>query len=307
MGAIGAVDVVERGIETVRKEARTYLATVGVLLLAVAALEIVQGLTVGQAVMDLAGDPSTVPELGQIARAAGLGALFGIAGFLLSMAVAFFALAVTWDLAEGRETSLSEAWDRHGDRFLPYIGLALLIALAAFGVTLAGFALFFLIIPPILGIVAAVYLLLRWYVAPAALIDEGLGIRDAMGRSRDLTEGEKVSIVGIVFLVFLVGAVVSLLVGLVAPPYQFTPLDPQQATSPTAVLGNAVASYVSQLVTIPLGAAALVHAYRDLREAAQPPTAEDGEAGPEPAMEEPGGFGGGTEQETREVAWDEDG
>lgn len=281
--------MIERSVRTFVDHFDRYLATVGILLLLVAGFNILQSVTVGPAFADL-GDPSTTPNAGQIAQAAGMGLLLGVASMVLSLAVIFFGLAVTWDVLEGRSTGLSETWGRHGDRFLSYLGLTIVVGLAVAGVLILGMALFFLVIPLILGIVGAIYLVLRWYVAPAALLFEGQGIRDAMSRSAALTKGEKVSLFGIVFLLILVNVAVSLPVYAVlggAPAYG--PGDPSQATqqamTTSAILGDTLATYVSQLITIPLGAAAVVHAFRDLRGAEQESPAGEGPPGTAPAGE----------------------
>lgn len=311
MGAIGAVDIVKRSVGTVRDEAGAYLATVGVLLLVVSAFNLAIDIVLGPTFEEFA-DPSAPPELGEVLQAAGVGAALGLVGFLLSMAALFFALAVTWDRLEDRPTSLTATWDRHGDRFLPYIGLVVIVLLAAAGVAALGFALFFLVVPPFLGIVGAVYLVLRWYVAPAALVAEDAGILDAMRRSSTLTEGEKLPLLGVLVLLFLVTVLVSVPAGLLVSPYGLSPpQDPaqvaQQATSTGTLVANAVVNYIVQLVTIPLGAAAIVHAYRDLRAAASPGIEEGTVRGPQTPRTEPDEEGEAEPgEETHEVAWDED-
>lgn len=275
--------------------------------MAVALLKVVQGFTVGPAFAELA-DPSTAPTPGELASAMGTSLAFAALSVFLTLAVLFFGLGVTWDLLEGQRTSLGDVWSRYGDRFPAYVGLAIVVALAVLGVVLLGFLLFFLIIPPFLGLIAAVYLTLRWYVAPAALVFEGQGVTDSMSRSSGLTDGEKLSILGIVLILFLVNAAVSFAVGLVATPGTgFGPTDPSQAveaaTDPVYIVGSAVATYLAQLVSVPLGSAAIVHAFRDLRgprEAAAPgagaaggPGAAQPETFGEPRDQGPAGSGAG--------------
>jgi hypothetical protein len=78
---------------------------------------------------------------------------------------------------------------RHGLRLL---GLAILVDLAL------ALGLLLLIVPGVL-------LMLRWAVASSALVMEGRGIQDAMGRSAALTENRRWSIL-LLFLVFFVVA-----------------------------------------------------------------------------------------------------
>lgn len=59
------------------------------------------------------------------------------------------------------------------------------------------------------GFIAAVYLYLLLVLSPPALMLEGVGIGDALGRSRTLTEGRRGSIFGLLLLVgLMVGAII---------------------------------------------------------------------------------------------------
>lgn len=269
MSGFGIVDTFEDAARTVVDGAREYLVTVGVLLLVVLVLDVVQGLTIGPAFADMAADPSSPPDPMEVARLAGQGALLGLVNLVLTLAVGFVAVAVSWDLVEGREPTLSETWDRHGDRFLPFLGFLLLAVAIALGVMLVGMMLFFLIIPLLLVFPALVYLMLRWYVAPAAILVEGRGVRDAMDRSAQLTDGVKLSILGLVLLVGVVLVLLSIPLGLLTGLATGVPAtDPTQAfeatSEPVSVVVNAVVNYVSQLVSLSLGAAAMIHVYRQL-------------------------------------------
>lgn len=336
MTGFGIVDTFEDAARTVVDGAREYLVTVGVLLLVILVLDVVQGLTIGPAFADMTADPSSPPDPMEVARVAGQGALLGLVNLVLTLAVGFVAVAVSWDLVEGREPTLSETWDRHGDRFLPFLGFLLLAVAIALGVMLVGMMLFFLVIPLLLVFPALIYLMLRWYVAPAAILVEGRGVRDAMDRSAQLTDGVKLSILGLVLLVGVVLAVLSIPLGLLSGlATGFPSADPTQAfeatSEPVSVVVNAVVNYVSQLVSLSLGAAAMIHVYRQLadewsRATVHGPEAEEDEvmfvpegdregepgAGSSPgpggagggagASEEPGGAAEGDE----DVAWDED-
>lgn len=330
MSGFGIVDAFEDAARTVVDGARDYLATVGVLLLVILVLDVVQGLTVGPAFAELAADPSSPPDPTAVAKAAGQGALLGLLDLVLTLGVGFFAVAVSWDLVEGRDTGLQATWDRHGDRFLPYLGFLFLAVAIALAIMLVGLALFFLILPLFLIVPTIVYLMLRWYVAPAATLVEGRGAREAMDRSAQLTDGSKLSILGLVLLVgivlVLVSMPLSMLTGIASG---LPPTEPAQvlesASDPPRVVASAVANYVSQLVSLPLGSAAMIHVYRRLSEGegaglgGPGGAAEEGEVmfvpeSGEGETEDGEGAGRGPEEEGRaegtetgEVAWGEKG
>lgn len=85
---------------------------------------------------------------------------------------------------------------------------------AAFGYNLLtsigiGLGLVFFIIPGLL-------LFVRWSVGLPALLRENLGVSEAMGRSRDLTEGNRWRILGLALLIWVPFLLVMLLFGSLA-------------------------------------------------------------------------------------------
>lgn len=93
--------------------------------------------------------------------------------------------------SEGRKASLGECLAAGFAVLLPLIGLSILLAI---GVAL-GFVL--LVVP-------GVILYLMWSVAVPALVEERRGVFGSFGRSRELTDGAKWKIFGIMLVVLVV-------------------------------------------------------------------------------------------------------
>jgi hypothetical protein len=105
----------------------------------------------------------------------------------------------------GRRVSLSESFRAALGRWLPLIGLAIVMGLGiALGVLL-------LIVPGII-------LMTMWYVANPACIVERLGVSASMARSSALTKGHRWQVLGMIALIGIasavMGAVVKGLLGL---------------------------------------------------------------------------------------------
>jgi hypothetical protein len=140
----------------------------------------------------LQGVPSAVAAWGQVVGwAHPLGGVFAAIGGLASLVtVPMLTGALIYGsmrALEGRPVDMGECFQAGTRRWLPMLGLmigsGLLIAF--------GFILLF---------VPGVLLALRWSVAGPALVLEGRGIPEAMGRSADLTRDRRWSI----FLLFLI-------------------------------------------------------------------------------------------------------
>jgi len=91
----------------------------------------------------------------------------------------------------GRPFQPGEAFQRALARFLPLVGLGLLVGLAV------GIGFMLLIVP-------GVILLVMWAVGVPACVVEGLGATESLSRSSALTKGYRWPILGIMFVVGLV-------------------------------------------------------------------------------------------------------
>lgn len=86
--------------------------------------------------------------------------------------------------------------------FLPIIGIAVLSGLGIW----AGSILF---------LIPGLILWVMWSVATPALIEEGTGVVESLGRSRALTKGSRWQIFGILIAMIVIGYIVQLLFGVV--------------------------------------------------------------------------------------------
>ena len=134
-----------------------------------------------------------------------------------------------------------------------------IISVIGLGVLLiCGYALLFtLILAPI------TYLSARWFVAPAALIAEGLGPLDSLRRSWRLSQGHILRVVGYVVLLYVIMALVLSFPTALFQQIVFVLL-------PTSALGLAtsISTVISSLLSvigIPFYIGALVLVYYDLR------------------------------------------
>jgi uncharacterized membrane protein len=124
--------------------------------------------------------------------AAGLGFVFQVGGFLVSILLALGLIRVALAVTRGEQADVAVLFQ--GERFGAYLGASIL-----FGLMLAvGFLL--CIVP---GVIAAVIFGFYGY----ALVDRSLGVGEAFTRSGDITKGQR----GTVFLLALALAGINLL------------------------------------------------------------------------------------------------
>jgi hypothetical protein len=204
----------------------------------------------------LQGVPSALVAYGQLmGRASGIFSIFVALGAIASLVTvpmlegALISGAMS-DL-EGRPSAMTDwlaAGRRHWRRLL---GLGIL---AAIGVL---FGLFLLIVPGVL-------LALRWSVAGPAVVLEGRGIQEAMGRSASLTRDRRWAIF-LLALIFL-GAMIVLQIALSIIGFPFRGLGHASAFS--TVVAPLVNTCVS-LVAYPV-ATALFRELRSDKEGAAP-------------------------------------
>jgi len=135
--------------------------------------------------------PPVFPEFGAPVLLLSLAAL---ACGLILQAGLFYAAAK--DLEEGRRATLGELVSRGARRFLPLLGLYILVGL---GVWIGAW---FLLVP-------GIYLALRWCVAGPVLVVEGKGVFASMKRSAALTKGRRWALLLVGLIVFLVLAVLD--------------------------------------------------------------------------------------------------
>ena len=184
---------------------------------------------------------------------------------LLAMVGAGFGIVAADMLRNGERVSMGAVWAKLGPSFGAYIWTGLAVRVAILGVMLAGFALFFLIVPVIAAIVVAILLYLRWALAgPAAVFERGAA-RENMRRSSELTNGVRgdLFMVGLVAIgvVAVPSIVLGTLIGAGTSVDPSAPFEPQPIWADVARWAIATAA---QLVSAFFLTSALVAFYRKL-------------------------------------------
>jgi hypothetical protein len=123
----------------------------------------------------------------------------------------FVSAALTFGVVmelQGQRASIGACIATGMMRFFPVLGVGVLTALAFVGATLAFLVPLFVILPML-------------YVATPAAVIERPGVTGALRRSRELTHGRKVHVVGILLVFFLLSFGLSKLVETVTLPYLY--------------------------------------------------------------------------------------
>lgn len=191
----------------------------------------------------------------------------------------------------GRIATPGEVWERTRGRILPLIGQTLLITLIAIAVdiviVLIGVALIAVIAASIMGtdpgagaiiatflaalvlavlvFIAAVFLIVRLSLAPAALMLENTGVVEGIGRSWALTRGSFWRVLGILVLAGLITGIVSgtlsfglgMIFGVISVGLP--------AAQPLAAAGGVLLTSIMSALVLPFTAAVTALTYIDLR------------------------------------------
>jgi hypothetical protein len=148
----------------------------------------------------------------------------------------------------GERPTVGESLSFAAGRVLPVIVLSILYFV---GVTFA-----------ILGLlVASLWLSVAWSVSFPALLSEGLGPVEALGRSFRLVKGRWWSTFGALLVMYLLVAVISGILGAILGAALVTSTDNEAV----AAVFYTIVNTLSSLITLPLFAAVLTVLYFDLR------------------------------------------
>jgi hypothetical protein len=128
-----------------------------------------------------------------------LAALIGVLPSILLVPISGAAAAVAViDCVNGGQPRISHALEKVGERFWP---LAAVIAVTTIGLVLGVMAL----------LVPGIILLVFWLFASSAVVVEGLGVRGALARSRQLVRGAFWPVLGVYLLIEIGAALVGVL------------------------------------------------------------------------------------------------
>ena len=114
----------------------------------------------------------------------------------------------------------------------------------------------------ILLIVPGVIFSLIYAITIPAIVLEGVKARQGMGRSRSLVKGNLGKVFAILFVVTVLGLIVGSVFGFVAQMLVTLTVEP---TTSTAIVIKQVFSIASEVLVMPIGAAASILLYYDLR------------------------------------------
>jgi len=168
------------------------------------------------------------------------------------------------DVQDGRrDSSIGELIDATWPVVLPLIGAGFLSAIGI------GIGMFLLIVPGLI-------LLTIWAVIAPVIVVEHSGVIDAFGRSRELVRGNGWQVFGVIFIVFVITAVVGALLGAIG----------------VAISGGVgmriVANLVGETITAPIGALAAATIYFGLLAVKGAPSEQPAAPVPPPPPTSPG-------------------
>ncbi|HET6405550.1 MAG TPA: hypothetical protein VFH78_12970 [Candidatus Thermoplasmatota archaeon] len=192
----------------------------------------------------------------------GWSALSGLLSGMFTLLAAGFGIVTADRLRRGEPAGPGAVWGALRPRFGNYIATSLLVGIALAGVLVAGFALFFLILPVLAAIVVAIWLYLRWALAAPVAIFETRRAGENLARSSDLTKGVR----GDLLMTVIVGIAIVLIPSLVAGAILGAGADPESPELPPVWVDVArwAVGTGAQLVSAFFLSAAFVGFYRRL-------------------------------------------
>lgn len=289
---LGVGEILDGAVSTMRAHWRTVLGiSLAVAVVVQTAATVVNGLWLSD-VADLNAltrDPQPSPDelmdamTGSL-RISGVRALVETLGTVL--ATAMLTIVVSRAVL-GRSVTVGEAWRDSRPQLLRLLGLLfllpLLMALAVFagsapgGVLLAAglrtLGVAMLIVGMLAGVVAAVWLWVRFSLAAPALMLEKQGVLAAMRRSAKLVRGNWWRVFGVqllaTILVFIVASIIQMpaaLIGSVASGQGVSALtENTPATSWTYLITVGIGAVIASTITFPIRAGVTALLYLDQR------------------------------------------
>ena len=182
----------------------------------------------------------------------------------------------------GTPTSLGEAWSQVRPRLPRLLLLSLVVGLAVYGAFFGSIAVLALlalagpggvllgVLLLFLGSAAAVWLYIRWSLAPAVLVLERQGVRASLKRSGVLVARSWWRIIGVLLLALVIALFVSLVVQLPFQLLGYSPFDGLSAdyelTTTQAVIGAVSGAFASTVVApFSAGVRSLLYVDRRMR------------------------------------------
>jgi len=243
---LSAGDIVDEAIGLYRRNFKLFLSIGAVVLVPAGVIQLILALLAGESGLNVFTISSLLWWFLSIVVAA-----IGYVAVISTMAIA---ASERW---LERPMTVGEAYSRAFSRIGPLVGLVLIYGLVVVGLSVT-----------VIGIPFAIYLLVAWLLSVQVLLVEGAGVRAALGRSRELVAGHWWRVVGIVFLLLIIQAVISAFFTLPATIFGFGSLfsDPTGTdVSPLVIALDAIGSTAGQIVVGPIAYCAYILLYYDLR------------------------------------------
>ncbi len=246
--------------------------------------------------LDILSDPAATPDEAFGALSAGLPAIIssGLLSFVLStVAVAVLTGVVTTSVSTavlGRRTPARELWSKVRGHLVPLVGVSLLVSLISLVAVLVlvgpGFALVIggaagssdgavvggvalLLLGSLAALVVGVFLTVRLFMAPAALVLEGQGVGASLRRAWALSRRGFWRLLGIYLLTALCIGIVA---AVVASPFAFAGTAVGLAVGvdsplylPLTLVLTGIGTVLAATVLYPLQAAVVTLQYIDQR------------------------------------------
>lgn len=137
----------------------------------------------------------------------------------------------------GQPASIDQCISKGFSRLLPVLGVAIVVGICV------GLGMLLLLVPGL------IFMCMWWLAVPIAVVERG-GVGGALSRSAALTKGHRWSVLGIVLVIGIIGAVLGVIVGQIAPALTF---------------GGALVNLALSALLSPWGASAQALGYHDLR------------------------------------------
>lgn len=289
---LGVGEILDGAVATMRAHWRTVLGiSLAVAVIVQTAATVVNGLWLSDvAELDaLTRDPQPSPDelmdamTGSL-RLSGVRALVETLGTVLSTAMLTIVVS---QAVLGRSVSVGEAWRDSRPQLLRLLGLLfllpLLVALAVFGASAPGLLLLasgaqtpgvaLLLVGVLAGVVAGVWIWVRFSLAAPALMLEKQGVMTAMRRSAKLVRGSWWRVFGIqllaMILVFIVASIIQMpatLIGSVASGQGVSGLtETVPDMSWTYLIAVGIGAVIASTLTFPIRAGVTALLYLDQR------------------------------------------
>lgn len=280
---LGVGEILDGAVAVVRAVPRPVLAFAAAISVVTALLQLIVTLTVlGSVTSTSAAElTSSSDALRSVLGSALIGTGLMLFIEVISAAVlAGIVTAVVGRAVFGTPTTVGQAWEQVRPRLGRLVLLSVLIALAVYGSLFGGLAVFALLaqagpVGALVGLFvlaaaagAAVWLYVRWSLAPAVLVLEKQDIRTALRRSGTLVSRSWFRVLGVLLLALVIALFVGLVVQL---PFQllgyspFAGLSQDYAMSTSQSIIGAIAGAFASTLVAPFSAGVRSLLYVDRR------------------------------------------